>query len=119
MRAPTAYRFAVRKYYLDDVYTDGIVGSVRGPIAAGMYWFDQHVIDGAVNGVATVARGTAGFTYDVIDQRIVDGLVNATGATAEGGGGLLRIIQTGCVQQYAAILFGAVVIFAAALVLAT
>ena len=114
-----AYRFAVRKYYLDDVYTDGIVGSVRGPIAAGMYWFDQHVIDGAVNGVATVARGTAGFTYDVIDQRIVDGLVNATGATAEGGGGLLRIIQTGRVQQYAAILFGAVVIFAAALVLAT
>ena len=58
-------------------------------------------------------------TYDVIDQRIVDGLVNATGATAEGGGGLLRIIQTGRVQQYAAILFGAVVIFAAALVLAT
>ena len=114
-----AYRFAVRKYYLDDVYTGGIVGSVKGPIAAGMYWFDQHVIDATVDGVATVSRAVAGFVYDVIDQKIVDGLVNATGATAEGGGGLLRIIQTGRVQQYAAILFGAVVIFAAALVLAT
>jgi hypothetical protein len=32
--------------------------------------------------------------------------VNATGAAAEGGGALLRLFQTGRVQQYAAFLFG-------------
>jgi NADH-quinone oxidoreductase subunit L len=104
------------KYYLDALYTDGVVGGIKGPIARGAYWVNQNVIDGVVNGVALVSRKVAGFTYDIIDQRVVDGVVNGIGAVSEEGGGALRHIQTGRVQQYAAFLFGAVVVFGAALV---
>ena len=45
------------KYYLDDFYWDRIVRPVRDPIAAGVYWFDQHILDGVVNGAAWVTHG--------------------------------------------------------------
>ena len=117
--ARAGYSFLRNKYYLDDLYTGIIVGGISSPVAQGVYWFDQHVIDGAVNGAAAMTREAAHLTYDIVDQRIVDGAVNGLGFSAEGGGGLLRYIQTGRVQQYAAFLFGAVGLFAVALVLWT
>ncbi|MHB8671728.1 MAG: NADH-quinone oxidoreductase subunit L [Acidimicrobiales bacterium] len=117
--ALTGYRLLVRKYYLDDLYTGVIASGTAGPVAEGTYWADQHVIDGAVNGVAAGARQAARITYDVIDQGIIDGAVNGTGLGAEGGGGVLRRAQTGQVQQYAAVLFGAAGLIALALVLFT
>jgi NADH-quinone oxidoreductase subunit L len=69
--------------------------------------------------VAFVSRKVAGFVYDVVDQKVVDGAVNGAGFTAEESGGLLRYIQTGRVQQYAAVLFGAVGLFGLILVLTT
>src|SRR5207244_7623553 len=71
--ARAGYRFLEEKYFLDKLYINGIIRSIQYPIARAMYWFDQHVIDGAVNGVAYVSRAAAGFVYDVIDQKIVDG----------------------------------------------
>jgi NADH-quinone oxidoreductase subunit L len=115
--ARAGYRFLLNKYYLDVLYTDIIVGSVKGAIARGAYWVNQRVIDGAVNAVGIGARALARFTYEVVDQKVVDGLVNGTGASAEGGGSVLRRLQTGRVQQYAAFLFGAGAIGALALVL--
>jgi NADH-quinone oxidoreductase subunit L len=111
--------FLENKYYLDRLYTDGVVGSIKGPIARAAYWTNQNVLDGVVNGAAWVAQRTAGFVYNVIDQKIVDGLVNGAGVGAEEGGSILRTIQTGRVQQYAAVMFGAAVLFGAALVLFT
>ena len=111
------YRFVANKYYLDVLYTDIIVGSIKGAIARAAYWTNQRVIDGAVNAVGIGARALAHFTYDVIDQKVVDGLVNGTGASAERGGSVLRRLQTGRVQQYAAFLFGAGAVGALALVL--
>ena len=32
-RADAGYTFLVNKYYLDDLYTDGVVGGLKGPIA--------------------------------------------------------------------------------------
>jgi NADH-quinone oxidoreductase subunit L len=113
------YTLLVNKYYLDRLYTDFVVGSIKGPIARGAYWFNQRVIDGAVNGVGIGAREAGRFTYDVIDQKVVDGLANGAGAGAEEGGSILRHIQTGRVQQYAAALFGAAALFAVGLVLIT
>ncbi|MEY2425647.1 MAG: NADH-quinone oxidoreductase subunit [Actinomycetota bacterium] len=109
------YTFLVNKYYLDDLYTGGVVGSLKGPIARAAYWFNQNVIDGIVNGAASIALALGRFSYNVIDQRIVDGAVNGIGVSADSGGGALRTVQTGKVQQYAAILFGALVVFAVAL----
>jgi NADH-quinone oxidoreductase subunit L len=99
------------------LYTDGVVGSIKGPIARAAYWSNQYILDGVVNGVGVAARGLANFVYDVIDQRIVDGAVNGAGFSAEEGGSLLRIFQTGRVQNYAAIMFGVAALSALGLAL--
>ena len=85
--ARAGYRFLVNKYYLDDLYTGGVVGGIKGPIARAAYWVNQNVIDGVVNGIGIVTRAVARFTYEVIDQKGVDGLVNGAGFSAEEGGG--------------------------------
>jgi NADH-quinone oxidoreductase subunit L len=109
--------FLVQKYYLDHLYTGIIVRGIREPLAQGAYWFNQNVIDGIVNGVATYSRKAASIVYDGIDQRLVDGAVNGVGAGAEGGGTALRTLQTGRVQFYAAILFAAAALLGLGLVL--
>jgi NADH-quinone oxidoreductase subunit L len=109
------YAFLVNKYYLDTLYTDGVVGGIKGPIARATYWFNQNILDGILNGAAALAIMIGRFTYDVVDQKVVDGAVNGLGLSADAGGGALRTVQTGKVQQYAAILFGALIVFAVAL----
>ena len=107
-----ATRVLVEKYYLDRLYTDVIVGAVKGPIAKAAYWFNQKGIDGVINGAGTVAVRSGRFVYDKIDQGIVDTIVDGSGAAAEGSGQGLRRIQTGRVQQYAALLFAATAVLA-------
>ncbi len=109
------YRFLENKYYLDALYTDGIVGGIKGPVARATYWFNQNILDGILNGAAALAVIVGRFSYDVVDQQVVDGLANGLGASAEAGGGALRTVQTGKVQQYAAAMFLALIVFAVAL----
>jgi NADH-quinone oxidoreductase subunit L len=111
------YVFLDQKYFLDVLYTDYIVGGIKGPIPRAVYWFNQNVIDGVVNGVGVGARGVANFVYDVIDQKVVDGAVNGVGFSAEEGGSVLRVIQNGRVQSYAAVMFGVAAVSALALAL--
>ena len=54
----------------------------------------------------------AGVVYRDVDQRVVDGIVIGSGSASEESGQFLRHIQTGKVQQYAAILFAAAAILA-------
>ena len=54
--------------------------------------------------------------YD-FDQKVVDNVVNGSGAAVEGSGEALRPVQSGKVQQYGAILFGAAAIGALILVI--
>ena len=115
--ARAGYRFLANKYYLDVLYTDKVVGSIKGPIARAAYWTNQKVLDGVVNAAGAMARVAGRFVYDVVDQKVVDGLVNGAGAGAEESGGALQVLQTGRLQQYAAFLFGAVVVLGGALVL--
>jgi NADH-quinone oxidoreductase subunit L len=114
-RSPLAragYLFLENKYYLDWLYTDVIIGGIKGPIAAAAYWFNQHVLDGVVDGSATTSRRVGNWLYRYIDQAGVDRLVNASGHGAEESGQILRRIQTGRVQQYAALLFAGATILA-------
>ncbi|MDQ1428188.1 MAG: NADH-quinone oxidoreductase subunit [Acidimicrobiaceae bacterium] len=104
--ARAGYEFVWNKYYLDRLWTDLVVGSIKTQVAAAAYWFNQNVLDGVVNGVAAGSVIVARFTYRYIDQDVVDGLVNGTASSAEGGGSILRKMQTGRVQQYAAAFFG-------------
>jgi NADH-quinone oxidoreductase subunit L len=102
----------VEKYYLDKLYTDVIVGAVKGPIARAAYWFNQNAIDGVINGAGAGAVKGGQFVYDKIDQGVVDNIVNGSGAAAEGSGQGLRHMQTGRVQQYAALLFAGAALLA-------
>jgi NADH-quinone oxidoreductase subunit L len=111
------YRVLENKYYLDHLYTDVIVGAVKGPLARGSYWFNMHVIDTVVNSAGKGAVATGRVVYAQVDQKVVDGLVLSAGAGAEETGEALSHIQTGRVQQYAALLFAGVAVFAVILVI--
>ncbi len=107
----------VEKYYLDHLFVGGVVGSIKGPIARAVYWTNQNIIDGVVNAVGVGAKVVGQFTYDVIDQKGVDGIVNGIGISASETGGVLRLVQSGRVQQYALMLFAAVGLLGLALIL--
>jgi NADH-quinone oxidoreductase subunit L len=109
-------KFLVNKYYLDALYTDGVIAGVKGPIAAAAYWVNQYVIDNVLRTTGRVATVSARFVYRYIDQRGVDGVYNGTAMVTGEGGGLLRKLQNGRLQEYALfMLFG---VAAVALVLA-
>jgi len=106
-----AYTVLENKYYLDDIYLRGVVRPIQYTLSAAVSWFDRTVIDGIVNGVARLTRGISdgvhGFDLTVID-RAVNGIAQTAGFT----GGILRYIQSGNVQRYAAFLFAGVVVMA-------
>ncbi len=82
LRAP--YRISKNKWYFDEL-NDLLFVRLGGLVARGLWWFDVHVIDGAVNGVAA--------------------------ATQSSGRGL-RHIQTGRVQNYALGIAGGLLLMA-------
>jgi len=114
--ARTGYLTLENKYGLDILYTNIVAGGIKGPIARAAYWFNQHVIDGLVNGAGTGARKAGQFVYDRIDQGVVDTIVNGTGQSAEASGQVLRKEQNGKVQSYGAYLFAGATLLAAVFV---
>lgn len=114
--AAAGYAFLWNKYYLDALYENVVVAGIKGPIARVCYWFNQAFLDAIVNGAGTTARRAGNVAYD-FDQKVVDGVVNGSGSAAEGSGQALRPVQSGKVQQYGAILFGAAAIGALILVI--
>ena len=111
------FLFLKNKYYLDVLYEKVIVRAVAHPIAKGTDWFNQHVIDAAVNDVGIGARRAGVWVYDNIDQKVVDGAVDGAGWIAEETGHGLQPTQSGKVSQYGALLFGAAAVGAIVLVL--
>ncbi|HEY5173583.1 MAG TPA: hypothetical protein VIK54_17805, partial [Acidimicrobiia bacterium] len=109
----------VNKYYLDVLYERVIVGGIKGPIAAGVYWFNQNVIDNVLNYTGRGAQALGRVTYDYVDQKGVDGLVNGLATLTGDSGGEVRKIQTGRLQFYALVLVVAVVVFAGVLWIST
>ena len=115
---PVLYPLLTNKYYIDDFYMDGIVRPVRGPVARGVDWFNGHVLDLVVNGAGIGAMWIGKYVYG-FDQRGLDAAINATAAGAGGGGGALRLLQTGKVQQYAALIFAGTLVLVAGFVIFT
>ena len=107
------YRFVANKYYLDDFYLKVIIRPIQYPIARATYWTNQYVLDGVVNGAALGTLAVSRPTYDVLDQQVVDFAVNGAAGLTGASGGLLRYIQSGNVQRYAAVLFAGIAIFVA------
>ncbi|MDQ1477343.1 MAG: NADH-quinone oxidoreductase subunit, partial [Actinomycetota bacterium] len=108
-------RVLVNKLYLDYLYENVIVAGIKGPIASGVYWVNQNIIDNVLNYAGKGTQVVGRFTYNYLDQKGVDGLVNGIGAIADDSGGEVRRLQTGRLQFYALMLVAAVVIFAGSL----
>ncbi|MEX0664447.1 MAG: NADH-quinone oxidoreductase subunit L [Acidimicrobiia bacterium] len=106
------YTFLENKYYLDHLYENVIVDGIRGAVGRAVYWFDQHVVDGIINGVGRGAARTGRFTYDLLDQRLVDGSINALAAGTGDAGSAVQTVQSGRVQRYALLLFASVGVMA-------
>jgi NADH-quinone oxidoreductase subunit L len=115
--ARAGYRVLENKYYFDRLYTDGIAGGIKGPVARGVYWINQNVLDGIVNGAGRVWTVVGRFIYTRIDQQVVDGAVNSSATAANSFGQAFRQLTSGKVQQYGALLFGAAAVFAGAIIL--
>jgi NADH-quinone oxidoreductase subunit L len=108
-RLGSVHTLLEHKYYLDDVYWNGIVRPIRDPIAAAAYWTNQHVIDGVVNGSAKVTYAFSALA-SWFDRNVIDGVVNGAGTVSAMFGRGLRTIQTGKVQVYAVFLFVGVIV---------
>jgi NADH-quinone oxidoreductase subunit L len=81
---PGLHRLLLNKYYVDELYDATIVQPIKAASTEGLWrWFDVRVIDGAVNGTASIVDGSAG---------------------------VLRRLQSGSVRAYAGSLFVGVVV---------
>jgi NADH-quinone oxidoreductase subunit L len=117
-RLGPAYTVLEHKYYLDDLYLGGVVRPIQYRLSAAVYWTNQKILDGAVNGAAWLTR-KLGLGVDTVDRRAVDGAVNGVAFSTWRSGGLLKYIQTGNVQRYAIYLFVGVAALAIIITLAT
>jgi NADH-quinone oxidoreductase subunit L len=99
------------RFYIDDFYMKWIIYPVRDGLSAAVYWFNQHILDGVVNGAGAATRGL-GQVVNLFDRGVIDRAVNGVAGTAGATGGLLKYIQSGNVQRYMAFLFVGVLVLA-------
>ncbi len=92
------YRILLEKYYVDELYQAVFVRGTLA-LAAAAAWFDLHVIDGIVNGTATVTRGVA-WVIGLWDLYVVDGAVNVLADGTYAVGRRIRNVQTGAINAY-------------------
>jgi NADH-quinone oxidoreductase subunit L len=107
----------VNKYGLDSLYENVIVRAVAYPISKAAYWVNQNVIDAIVDGAGKSGRQAGNMVYRYIDQGLVDRAVNASGTVASESGHAAQSVQSGKVNQYGALLFGAAAVGAIVLIL--
>jgi len=107
------YKLSFNKYYMDEIYDSGIVQpflrACKSLAIFDMDWYDKIIIDGFAYVTRAISRVSRW-----VDDKIVDGLiVNGIGKIVLFTGSLVRIFQTGRLQQYLMMmLFGIIIIFA-------
>lgn len=94
------HNFLLHKWYFDELYQATAVAGTIG-LAKVFAWIDAKIIDGIVNGAASVTR-LGSVISGKFDSIVVDGIVNFTAYFAGFFGMILRAIQTGKVQTYIA-----------------
>jgi NADH-quinone oxidoreductase subunit L len=115
--AKAGYDLLANRYYLDALYERVIVRSIAGPVAHAANWFHLRVLDGILHAVAGAVRSLSGIVYRRVDQGLVDGAVNASGDVVSSAGGALQPVQSGRVNMYGALLFGAAAVAALVFIL--
>jgi NADH-quinone oxidoreductase subunit L len=104
------YNFLLNKWYFDELYEATVIGGSKA-LSRGLAWFDLHVVDGLVNLAAQLGVFVS-FLIGKFDNYVVDGAVNGLASATTGSGSILRRMQTGKLYHYVFVLAGgAVVIF--------
>lgn len=96
----------LNKWWMDELYDATVI---KGTLiwSNALSWFDGKVIDGIVNGTASIFRVFSKIN-GWFDNTVVDGLVNVTAWVIGFAGQFVRIFQGGQVQRY--VLYSLVVI---------
>jgi len=95
-----------RRMYFDELYRFVFIG-VTMFFAYLAAWFDRFVVDGVVNGAATLTRMTADLV-GLNDRVVVDGSVTGVANAARGMGAMVRNPTSGRIRLYVTLLVGAV-----------
>ncbi|HMF52018.1 MAG TPA: NADH-quinone oxidoreductase subunit L [Candidatus Saccharimonadales bacterium] len=105
------YRLFNNKWYLDEIYQ---VLFVNGTLLLAniLSAFDKYVVDGIVNGAATLVRFLS-WLNGLFDQYVIDGIVNAVADITFWIGNKLRRVQTGSINSY---LYGILIAIAIAVI---
>ena len=117
--ARAGYVFLDKKYFLDILYTDIIVGGIKKQVANVTLWTNDHIINGFVNLVGKTTARLGEITYFKIDQKGIDGIVNGLGSSSHATGSVLTKAQSGKLQRYAIFLFGGVILLTVFVILIT
>jgi NADH-quinone oxidoreductase subunit L len=99
------------KYFVDELYSATVI---RGTLifCRILWWIDANIIDGIVNGTRHVTVVALGHGSSLFDKFVVDGAVNGVGSAARGGSMAVRRMQNGLVQNYALIMGAGIVLIA-------
>ncbi|MBK7979907.1 MAG: NADH-quinone oxidoreductase subunit L [Ignavibacteriae bacterium] len=92
------YNGSLHKWYIDEIYNATFIGGTL-KLSEILSWFDKWIIDGIVNGSATVTRFLSKLS-NLFDSYVVDGLVNGTALFSGFIGFNFKKLQTGKVQTY-------------------
>ena len=95
----TVHRWIYNKYYVDEAY-DALVVNRTQNLGNVLTWFDNHIVDGLVNGCGTFTRITA-WISGLFDLHVVDRIVNLIAEIVEFFSAAFRKLQTGSMQRYA------------------
>jgi NADH-quinone oxidoreductase subunit L len=102
-RFPRLYRAVENKYFVDEAYDAAFVEGLGKEGGRFLWEVDATVVDLIPNGTAAVTRG-ASWLSDLFDQHFVDGAVNGVADGFQSGWRLVRRAQTGRVQNYALVM---------------
>ncbi len=105
------HTFLMNKWYFDEIYEKWVVVPFVHLVARVLNWFDMNIVDGAVNGAASLTRVQSHIS-GLFDKWVVDGAVNMTAYVVGFFGIMFKKTQTGRIQTYLAfVLVGVVVLF--------
>jgi NADH-quinone oxidoreductase subunit L len=110
--APRGLRaFLSNRWYQDNLYEKIFPVGFTIVLMKFLAWFDQNIIDGIVNGVASLTIGIAKVVGG-FDTYVVDGLVNLIAGLTQFFGLVFRQFQTGRIQTYVVyVVIGVVILF--------
>ncbi|KAA0244738.1 MAG: NADH-quinone oxidoreductase subunit L [Chlorobiota bacterium] len=102
------YKFSYNKWYFDELYHKTFIAGTLG-LSWLVAWFDRVIVDGIVDGSATVTKVFSNF-IGKFDNVVVDGLVNLMAWISAMIGLMFRKVQTGKVQTYIIMVIFSIVI---------